>query len=111
MRLLQPRWLVRHLLLVVAGTGCYLGARWQLHRALERHSFLNWSYTVEWTLFGLFALLCWGWFLRDEIQPPEVVEQPELPSYQPLVVAVSDEEDPELASYNRYLSELNKEKR
>ncbi|MCW2543714.1 MAG: putative metalloprotease [Frankiales bacterium] len=106
-RLLQPRWLVRHLLLLVAVTGCYLGASWQLHRALARHSFLNWSYTVEWTLFGLFALLCWGWFLRDEVRPHEPEEEAPVTSYQPVVVAVTDAEDPELAAYNRYLSELN----
>jgi hypothetical protein len=107
-RLLQRRGLVRHLLLVVALVGCYLGASWQLGRALDRHSFLNWSYTVEWTLFGLFALLCWGWFLRDELRGPEAEDEDPLPSYQPVAVPVSDEEDPELAAYNRYLSELNK---
>ena len=108
MRLLQPRWLVRHVVLICALVGCYLGASWQLHRALDRHSFLNWSYAVEWTLFGLFALLCWGWFLRDEIRGPEPEQEPQPPSYQPVVVPVTDEEDPELAAYNRYLSELNK---
>lgn len=105
--LLQPRWLVRHVLLVASLVVCFLGARWQLRRALERDSILNWSYTVEWCLFGAFALLCWGWFLRDELRGVDP-DEPEPPaSYQPQAVAVSDEEDPELAAYNRYLAELD----
>lgn len=108
--LVSPRWLVRHVLLVVAVGACVGFGRWQYGRAVTRHSLLNWSYTVEWTLFGLFALLTWGWLLRDDLRggpPPE----PELPAepvrYQPLAQPVSDEEDPELAAYNRYLAQLN----
>src|SRR5687767_1350432 len=106
--LLQPRWLVRHVLLIGSLTGCFLGARWQLGRALERDSVLNWLYTTQWVLFGLFALLCWGWFLRDERRDPldePAVEPPVV--YQPRAVPVSDEEDPELAAYNRYLADLD----
>jgi len=105
--LLAPRWLLRHLLLLASVIGCYLGASWQLERALARDSILNWSYTVEWCLFGGFAVLCWGWFLRDELRGPEPVEEQPLPSYQPVVVAVSEDEDPELAAYNRYLAQLD----
>lgn len=109
--LLAPRWLVRHVLLAVSLGVCYVGASWQLGRALERDSKLNWSYTVEWVLFGAFALLCWGWFLRDDLRGP--VEEPAEPPvvYQPRAEPVSDEEDPELAAYNRYLQGLNRESR
>ena len=112
-RLLQPRWLVRHLLLLIALVGCFLGAHWQLHRALSRHSFLNWSYTVEWTLFGMFAVLCWGWFLRDDLRggPVQPVVEAPVRVYQPVAQPVSDAEDPELAAYNRYLAELNEGRR
>ena len=103
-----PRWLLRHALLIVAVGACYGFGRWQLGRALSRHSVLNWSYTVEWTLFGLFAILAWGWVLRDEARggpPPE----PAAPArvYQPVAQPVTDDEDPELAAYNRMLAELN----
>jgi hypothetical protein len=107
--LVSPRWLVRHVLLAVALGACYGFGRWQYGRAVDRHSILNWSYTIEWTLFGLFALLCWGWFLRDELRggphEPEVASPPV--QYQPVAQQVSDAEDPELAAYNRYLAELN----
>ena len=107
--LLSPRWLLRHLLLVAALAICFGFGRWQLHRALDRHSVLNWSYTVEWALFGGFALLCWGWFLRDELRSRGADPEPEpvAPVYHPVAQPVTDDEDPELAAYNRYLAELN----
>ncbi len=106
--LVSPRWLVRHTLLAVAVATCIGFGRWQLHRAVQRNSVLNWSYTVEWTLFGLFAVLCWGWFLRDDLRGPAEDEADEEPLvYQPVAQPVTDEEDPELAAYNRHLAELN----
>ena len=107
--LFAPRWLLRHVLLVAAVTVCWFFGRWQYHRAVARHSILNWSYTVEWTLFAAFAVLCWGWFLRDELRgeaPPEE-PPPALPVVQRTVVPVSDDEDPELAAYNRMLARLH----
>jgi len=109
--LASPRWLLRHLLLVVALATCWGFGRWQFHRAVERHSVLNWSYTLEWTLFGAFALLSWGWFLRDELRgEPEGRDEPEqlLQVPQPVAVPVSDDEDPELAAYNRMLADLHR---
>ena len=107
--LLSPRWLVRHVLLVGAIMTCLGFGQWQLGRALERHSILNWSYTVEWGLFGAFAVLCWGWFLRDELRGDPVHEaaQPAARVFLPFATPVTDEEDPELAAYNRYLADLN----
>ena len=106
--LVAPRWLVRHLVLVVSIVGCAIAARWQYHRALSRHSVLNWSYTVEWTLFGAFAVLCWGWFLRDELRGEPEPPPPPPPSWQRIAEPVTDEEDPELAAYNRMLAELSR---
>lgn len=106
--LLSPRWLVRHVLLGVALWTCWGFGTWQLERALERDSILNWSYTVEWGLFGAFALLSWGWLLRDDLRggpPPEPDEPPVV--HLPVAQPVSDEEDPELAAYNRMLAALN----
>jgi type VI protein secretion system component VasK len=106
--LLAPRWLVRHVLLAVALVVCWLFGRWQYGRAITRHSVLNWSYTVEWTLFGAFAVLCWGWFLRDELRGEEPVEdEPVAPPQQRVALPVTDEEDPELAAYNRMLARLH----
>ena len=105
--LLSPRWLVRHALLAGALAVCWRFGRWQLGRALDRDSVLNWSYTVEWGLFGAFALLCWGWFLRDDLRGAPEEPETAAPVYHPVAQPVTDEEDPELAAYNRYLAELN----
>ena len=108
--LVTPRWLVRHVLMLALVAVCLVAARWQLGRAVERHSIQNWSYTVEWVLFAGFVVFGWSWFLRDDLRGPEVEApadsrdvEPSLPVAQP----VSDEQDPELAAYNRYLAELN----
>jgi hypothetical protein len=111
--LATPRWLLRHFLLVVAVGACFGFGRWQYGRAVQRHSILNWSYTVEWTLFGLFAVLCWAWVLRDDLRggPVEPVLAAPARVYQPVALVVTDEEDPELAAYNRYLAHLDKKAR
>jgi hypothetical protein len=106
--LLKPRWIVRHLLLVAAVTVCWFFGRWQYHRAVERHSVLNWSYTVEWFLFAAFAVLCWGWFLRDELRGTPEEAPPPVEVRQRVAQPVTDAEDPELAAYNRMLASLNK---
>ena len=107
--LLTPRWLVRHALLVAAIAVCWFFGRWQLGRALDRDSVLNWSYAVEWFLFAGFAVLCWGWFLRDELRGEPPSEPEAYPSVQQRVAEqVTDEEDPELAAYNRMLAELHR---
>jgi DNA-binding transcriptional regulator of glucitol operon len=105
--LVSPRWLVRHVLLVGAVTVCWFFGRWQYHRALARHSVLNWSYTVEWTLFAAFAVLCWGWFLRDELRGEPEEPAPSVEVRQRVAQPVTDDEDPELAAYNRMLSALH----
>ena len=106
--LLSPRWLVRHVLLVVVVSACVGFGRWQYGRAVSRHSILNWSYTVEWTLFGAFALLAWGWLLRDDLRGGPAPEAPVAPRvYLPVAPPVTDDEDPELAAYNRMLAQLN----
>jgi len=108
--LLSPKWLARHVLLAVALTTCFFFARWQLGRAEDRHSVLNWSYAIEWTLFAVFALVCWGWYLRDDLRGGADArpQEPAAPVYLPQAAPVSADEDPELAEYNRYLASLNK---
>lgn len=113
--LVSPRWLLRHLVALLLIVGCCIAARWQFLRALHRHSILNWSYTLEWSLFAGFVVLCWGWFLRDELRGPQPDSVPELPSTPgglPVLPpaappGVVQPDDPELAAYNAYLAELH----
>ena len=106
---LSPKWLWRHVLLAVAVTTCFLFGRWQLGRAVDRHSVLNWSYAIEWALFAVFAVVCWGWYLRDDLRGSPRPEEPAPQVYLPTATPVSDEEDPELAAYNRYLASLHRD--
>ena len=105
----SPKWLLRHVLLVGVVVTCLGFGRWQLGRAEDRHSVLNWSYAIEWTLFALFAVVCWAWYLRDDLRGGAVAapEEPIKPVYLPVAQPVTDDEDPELAEYNRYLASLN----
>jgi hypothetical protein len=111
--LVTPRWLVRHVLLIAALVTCWYLGRWQFYRAIERDSLLNWSYTVEWFLFAGFSLLSWGWFLRDDLrgepedgEPDPAVPVP-VPVPRPVAPPLTDEDDPELAEYNRMLAALH----
>ena len=107
--LLSPKWLWWHVLLVVAVGVCFGFGRWQLGRAVDRHSVLNWSYAIEWALFAVFACVCWGWYLRDDLRggPAARPVEPARPVYLPQAAPVAEDEDPELAAYNRYLAGLN----
>ena len=52
-------------------------------------------------------LLCWGWFLRDELRGPEPTDaEPPPPSWQPVAQQVSDDEDPSGAAYQPHLPSL-----
>jgi hypothetical protein len=115
--LYQPRWLAWHLFAVVAVWGMLWLGDWQYHRALGGNG-LSWAYTFEWPLFAGFGAVFWARTIRDEFRvrrgidlvvdyganlPDGVgiqqVEQPDYPAF--------DVQDPELASYNAYLAQLN----
>lgn len=114
--LVSPRWLARHVLALLLIGGCSVAARWQFHRAVRRHSILNWSYTLEWSLFAGFVVLCWAWFLRDELRGPQDEpvavpprQEPDLPEAvdRPRSEPDNEPNDPELAAYNAYLAKLH----
>ena len=106
-RLLTPRWLLLHLL--VAGlfvTTFFLGF-WQFSKAEAGGGVVNWSYAVQWPLYGLMGL---AYYLRmcqlelqrdpDEDEPGNAVVLYQRPR-------IDSSGDPELAAYNAYLAELN----
>ena len=75
----------------------------------------NLGYVLQWPLFGLFpAFLFWRMRRLREQHAAPAAEAP--PAAEPVVaepapvrrvVAVQDDDDPELAAYNRYLAKLN----
>lgn len=107
-RLLTPGWLLLHAL-TVAMIGTFLGLGWwQVGRA--QHGSLNSvAYALEWPVFALFTGFMWWRVVRDR-GGPRVPATPRPPRDEPTAAPappVTDDEDPELAAYNRYLAELN----
>jgi DNA-binding transcriptional regulator of glucitol operon len=105
-RLLTPGWLALHAAAAVVVVGLVGLGRWQWHRALETHRFQNYSYAFEWWLFAAFAVFLWVKTMADSLE-----DAPEEPEGEPVPVAplalVDDDDDPELAAYNRRLAELH----
>lgn len=112
---LTPRWLGLHALLLV--TLVVLGriGWWQLEKARDLGDWQNYGYAIQWWLFAGFAVFLWIKMMLDELDPTRVAsheaEPQEQPSYapvstQPQAPAPADEDDDELAAYNRHLARL-----
>ncbi|WP_371827642.1 hypothetical protein [Amycolatopsis sp. WQ 127309] len=90
-------------------------AWWQWDRFTSANgTFQNLGYVLQWPLFGLFPAFMF-WRIRQLRQkaaaepapePAPVAEVP-APRSRPVVPTSVDNEDEELAAYNRYLRELN----
>jgi DNA-binding transcriptional regulator of glucitol operon len=114
-RLLAPRWLAWHAFALVATLVMLRLGLWQWHRSEATHSAQNLGYALQWPAFAVFAVVVWFRVCRDVIRPP--VDPPphrkraRRPAPEPpaAVVPVTDEEDPQLAAYNRYLARLNED--
>jgi hypothetical protein len=98
---------------VVSLAGCVGLAWWQWQRfESAAGTWQNLGYVLQWPLFGLFPAFMF-WRLRKlraqqpaapapappKLTPALVDEKPEAPA--------SQDDDPELAAYNRYLAELD----
>jgi DNA-binding transcriptional regulator of glucitol operon len=111
-KFLTPRWLALHLLVVVlVVVFCRLGW-WQARRAGEGNA-LSVGYALEWPVFAAFTVFVWYRTVRDTLRPPPDAATPAAPAYalpvlpaRPAAPAVGEDEDPELAAYNRYLASL-----
>ena len=130
--ILSPRWILWHLLTLGAVVTCGWLAAWQWQRAgSAMGSALNVGYGLQWPLFAIFFAGMWWRLLRMEAAelaeaaenlddapgagPPAPVPTPAAPDgpspFGPRpgsvhVAKVTDEEDPELAAYNRMLAAL-----
>jgi len=83
---------------------------WQLDKARGAGDWQNYGYAVQWWLFGGFALFLWVKLVLDELDPSRVEarheRQDDPVAVQPQAPAPADDEDDELAAYNRHLAEL-----
>ena len=107
---LSARWLARHLLLVVTLVVLVRVGIWQWSKGGASGSWQNYGYGMQWWLFAAFAVFLYVKAILDELdpsrlEPPEPREQPpaaRLPQAPP----PADDEDDELAAYNRHLAWL-----
>ena len=110
-RLLAPRWLALHALAVVAFLVLVRLGLWQWHRAEALGRVQNYAYAVEWWLFAAFAVFLWVKTMVDtaEERPDQAdgADETDAPAPAPVVPVVDDEDDPELAAYNRHLAALH----
>ena len=120
-RLLAPRWLGLHLLTVVLMVVLVRIGLWQWGRGQDTGRIQNYSYGVEWWLFAAFTVFMWGKLVLDEVRPEQVeqvasrrIPASVSPAFVPLpdelpdaAAAVHDDDDGELAAYNRHLAWLN----
>jgi hypothetical protein len=118
--------LYTHLTAAIVVPGCIALCWWQVSRALSGNT-LSWAYVFEWPIFGAYGVFMW-WKLIHE-PPAGTRSEPSAPSSEPLTSTnndhraedadhsidgdgeapggEADEEDEELASYNRYLAALH----
>jgi DNA-binding transcriptional regulator of glucitol operon len=118
-RVLTPRWLALHLLVIALVVTMVLLGHWQWRVAHVRHGALqNYSYAFQWWIFTAFAVLMWIRLLRDGVrgQPAaepastdarrEASEPVAYRRYVPPPVDRLATDDPERAAYNAYLAGL-----
>ena len=112
---LSPRWLGWHALLLVTLAALGRIGWWQWTTARSEGDWQNYGYAVQWWLFAGFAVFLWVKLVLDELDPSRVtaresqapLPQPDRrPTAQVAPAAVEEDEDDELAAYNRHLARL-----
>jgi DNA-binding transcriptional regulator of glucitol operon len=100
-------------LCVLSLVACAGLAWWQWQRFESvTGTWQNLGYVLQWPLFGLFPAFMF-WRLRKLRAQQHVPAQPVPPILTPQSAepeprpAIEDDDDPELAAYNRYLARLN----
>ncbi|GGM72341.1 hypothetical protein ACFFX1_53375 [Dactylosporangium sucinum] len=107
-RFFTPRWVLGHVLALAGVAVCLVAGRWQYDRATAGNM-LSWAYTVQWPLFAVFVVFLWVRAVRDArgVRAPRPAPPPLRPlQHQQAPVRGSDDDDPELAAYNRMLAWL-----
>ena len=106
-RLLTAKWVLLHLLVAALFVGTFFAGYWQLTKAEGGGGAVNWSYSVQWPLYGFMGLWFYSRMLRTELTRDPDADDPgnAVVLYQRPRIDTTG--DPELAAYNAYLAELN----
>jgi DNA-binding transcriptional regulator of glucitol operon len=111
-RVLTPKWLAWHVLAVILAITFFRLGLWQFHRARATGSAQSMGYALQWPAFALFGVFFWYRTVRDAVRPPATTPPRQASRRRPVGATprpVSDEDDPEMAAYNRYLARLNEQ--
>jgi hypothetical protein len=115
--LVTPGWLACHALAGAFFGGCLALGWWQTRRAAGGNT-LSWAYAVQWPVFAGFVVFVWVREARRALghdkphnEPAAVLTRGE-PARRPVLTVrrppvVDDQNDPELAAYNKYLAWLS----
>jgi DNA-binding transcriptional regulator of glucitol operon len=106
-RLLTPRWVLGHLVVAALFVATFFLGYWQLTKAEAGGGAVNWSYALQWPLYGFLGLWFYVKMCREEMHRDPDADEPgaDLVLYQRPRIDTTG--DPELAAYNAYLAELN----
>jgi DNA-binding transcriptional regulator of glucitol operon len=107
-RFFTPGWLGLHLIAIVLIGVFLLAGWWQLTRA-QGGNLQSWAYVIEWPMFAVFVVAMWVRMVRDELRGETRETRTVVPSRAAPQVEIDDEDDEELAAYNRRLARLNDE--
>ena len=102
-----PRWLLLHLVVVALFVATFFLGYWQLTKAEAGGGAVNWSYALQWPLYGFMGLWFYLRMVRIELHRDPDDDEPgnAVVLYQRPRIDTTG--DPELAAYNAYLAELN----
>ncbi len=106
-RLLTPKWVLLHLMVAALFVATWFLGYWQLTKAEDGGGAVNWSYALQWPLYGVMGLWFYTRMVREELHrdPDDDVPGHAVVLYQRPRIDTTG--DPELAAYNAYLAELN----
>jgi hypothetical protein len=112
-RFFTPGWLGLHAIALALISAFLMLGWWQLQRAGEGNM-RSWAYVFEWPLFAIFVVVMWVKMIHDELTGVGEREGAAAAATGSTGSAVRgadveeiEEEDDELAAYNRYLARLN----
>jgi len=106
-RLLTPKWVLAHLVVAALFVATFVLGYWQLSKAEAGGGAVNWSYALQWPLYGFMGLWFYVRMCREEVNRDPEADEPgtDVVLYQRPRIDTTG--DPELAAYNAYLAELN----